>query len=166
MVLTIENDPRSPKQRRSGDPPAEWIYRDKQEGIIAQAANAAGMPGLAQARASWGEILSAVPAFPKQPDPATTVAARVNHGRWLWDCPLCGGAQVCTPADPRAFCVECWNGGSDRWWPVLFPEERADIELVLDARPLEQNRNWSPGETVMDLRRENVEHGLPDPLGD
>lgn len=85
-----------------------------------------------------------------------TVEARVDHGRWIADCPSCPSAQDVTPADPRFWCPTCGSG--DVWHRVVFPKNRAAIEEVLDLRPLAQNRNWRPSETLADLKRENAEH--------
>ena len=41
---------------------------------------------------------------------------------------------------------------------VEIPDEWADVWAVLESRP-RVNRNWSPGETVRDLKRENLLHG-------
>ena len=43
---------------------------------------------------------------------------------------------------------------------VLWPDDREGIESVLSHRPIPESRNWLPGETVDDLKRENIEHGL------
>lgn len=89
--------------------------------------------------------------------------ARINHGRWIVDCPDCNGAQMVfgDSAAPVTMCPNCWNGAAlRRWRRVLFPKDRAEIEAALAMRPLPMNRNWSPGETVADLWHENAENGL------
>ncbi|TXS30723.1 hypothetical protein EAO71_20215 [Streptomyces sp. ms191] len=64
------------------------------------------------------------------------VWARINHGRWVADCP-CGSAQVVTPDDPRMACTECGYG----WIVVEFPEDVAAAETaVLEELP--HLRNW------------------------
>lgn len=64
------------------------------------------------------------------------IYARINHGRWVADCP-CGSAQVVTPADPRMACTECGAG----WFRLIFPEdpEAAEVEVAED---LPHERNW------------------------
>jgi hypothetical protein len=65
--------------------------------------------------------------------------ARINHGRWVADCP-CGSAQVVTPADPRMACTECRAG----WFRLTFPEDPAAAETsVAGLLPTEQNW-WHP----------------------
>jgi len=89
--------------------------------------------------------------------------ARINHGRWIVDCPVpeCGGAELVDPDNPRFWCLSCDNHGMDgRWYPVEFPAERPAIETVLLKRPNAANQNWRPGETVDDLRRENERYGV------
>lgn len=84
-----------------------------------------------------------------------SVAARVNHGRWIVDCPSCPNAHL-LPAEGRAFvCAECGSGPHD----VEIPHDRDDIDAALAVRN-DVNRNWSPGETVDDLLAENTEHGV------
>ena len=82
------------------------------------------------------------------------ILARVNHGRWIADCPDCAGAELAR--DGRLFiCHNCSSGPHQ----VIFPAEREVIELLLSWRP-EINRNWEVGETVENLERENKEHGV------
>jgi len=96
---------------------------------------------------------------------AATTAAKVsaipavaNHGRWIVECPSGdGGAQFASRTDPRFMCQECLNAASGgRWLPVTWPVDAAKIDEILDARPECANRNWRPGETVTDLRRESA----------
>lgn len=62
--------------------------------------------------------------------------ARINHNRWVADCP-CGSAQVVTPADPRMACVECGAG----WFRLIFPDDPAVAEQAV-AELLPHERNW------------------------
>ena len=85
------------------------------------------------------------------------VPARVCYGRWLADCPVCGGAIDVDPLEPVFLCLSCgWPG---RIAPVEFPPERAEIERLLLARPMTYNRNWFPGEPVEHLAEENRQFG-------
>lgn len=84
------------------------------------------------------------------------VQARVNHGRWLTDCPNCKGGALTHPVWKVACCGEC--GCVMRI--VEFPENVSAIEVVLLARSTRDVQNWVPGETVTDLLRENAEHGV------
>lgn len=91
------------------------------------------------------------------------LAACINHGRWVVICE-CGDAQLASADDPRFFCVSCLNerqGG--KWRPVTWPEQRSDIEQVLRER-FTEHANWLPGETVEQLRAENVENGVSNGL--
>lgn len=88
--------------------------------------------------------------------------AEINHGRWVVCCPEpgCGGAVVASPDDRRFYCPYCLNDAhGNRFIRVIFPEKVLEIELLLSPRA-ESNRNWKPGETLNDLRRENEENGL------
>ena len=80
---------------------------------------------------------------------------RVNHGRWVVDCP-CGGAQLACRTDRRMFCVDCLhtaNGG--QWVTVAWPDDVEQIEALLESRPVGL-QNWDPGETVGVLHAENA----------
>ncbi len=91
-------------------------------------------------------------------------AARLNHGRWLIDCPNCASATYCEPRNQFAIvwgepfnCVEC--GIKDV--PVRYPAQgmRNQIEVAVRSRP-EKHQNWESGETVAFLLRENAERGI------
>ena len=87
------------------------------------------------------------------------VGARVDHGRWIADCPTggCNGAAAAWVEMPRACCLDCGT-----IFPVEFPDaaEIESAEVVLAARP-EEARNWLPAEeTVADLRRDNIVRGF------
>ena len=62
--------------------------------------------------------------------------ARINHNRWVSDCP-CGSAQVVSPTDPRMACTECGLG----WRTLTFPEDAAAVEVSI-ADLLPHLRNW------------------------
>ena len=96
------------------------------------------------------------------------VQANVNHGRWIVDCPSegCGNAIVVSQREPYYICTDCGspeNGG--RWYCVIYPSDKAQVEVELLKRPedkplLAETRNWTPGESVADLRRGNRQHGI------
>lgn len=156
MIRTIETDPISPFGPPEV-PAAEWTYRKVVDDAIRKGP---------QFMLAWlqGTGVRKLPDFPRFASLEHKVFARINHGRWLWDCPrACGGAQCCTPNDPRGFCVECFNGG-DGYYPVVFPDELAAIETLLSRRPRDDQRHWAPGETVDQLQLENATLGLPDDL--
>jgi len=83
------------------------------------------------------------------------VAARVDYGRWIADCPRCTGAEFVDPGWPLFVCCSCGSGPHS----VTFPSPREEIEGELLKRPDGATRNWRPGESVADLRRENREGG-------
>lgn len=73
------------------------------------------------------------------------IYARINHGRWVADCP-CGSAQVVTPADQRMACTECGAG----WFQLLYPEDADAAEAeVIDKLPHERNW-WHPDDESWD----------------
>jgi hypothetical protein len=115
-------------------------------------------PAPADRGARWCPALVNVP-MPddaRRGDAASALAVRVNHGRWVIDCPDCGGAQLACRTDPRFFCTDCGNaavGGA--WRPVRWPADAAGVEAALGARPLGL-QNWTEDEPVGLLRAENA----------
>lgn len=85
--------------------------------------------------------------------------ARVNESRWIVDCPDCPAVVFAPHESGLMICLHCWNSRDEfKWRRVEYPDERSEIEAVLSRRFLEKHRNWSPGESVADLVRENAEH--------
>jgi hypothetical protein len=91
----------------------------------------------------------------------------MNWGMWVARCPRpgCVGAEHFGPHRTTRYvggltrdafrCADC-----ELTCPADWPRERAEIEKVLSRRPLAGERNWLPGETLLDLVAENVEHGM------
>lgn len=70
------------------------------------------------------------------------VAARLNHGRWIADCPYCSGAELVSRKGHAFFCLSCgMKGNNGRPLPVAFPDNVAEIETKL-ARVAEEYQNW------------------------
>lgn len=85
------------------------------------------------------------------------ILAYISRGAWLAHCPDCRGVEY---AWEECFfvCCSCLNSKvGHKVRRSAFPAERKEIEELLEARPL-LNRNWYPGETLADLKRENREH--------
>jgi hypothetical protein len=77
-----------------------------------------------------------------------------NEGRWVVECPDCGGAQLACGTDRRFMCNECGNVAVEGMWRrVTWPADADEIAVELDQRP-EVNRHWVPGESLEDLRDE------------
>ena len=94
---------------------------------------------------------------------APALKARINHNRWIVDCPNCAGAEFAWPGEPLFMCLSCFNahvGG--KWLRVTVPVNRLSIERILRVRPDPRTRNWLPGETLTKLKVENRERGLPE----
>jgi hypothetical protein len=108
--------------------------------------------------------------------PSPVAEARVDHGRWIVDCPFapCGGAEYASRTDKRFWCCECGNAGTGEWVAVAWPSELdvAAIEATLGLRPQLEARNWQSAfrravlgyptgaETVPQLLAENKVAGL------
>jgi len=105
---------------------------------------------------------------PTETNTSGTVAARINHGRWIVDCPGCNSALVIDLGQLVFMCVECGNAANDgKWFAVTVPSNRKAIETELLKRPWNGrnpaeavNRNWEPGETLAALQQENTDHGI------
>jgi len=108
----------------------------------------------------WGRR-DVEPFVPTETSAEYRAQALVARGAWATRCPFCPGAALASRSDPRFFCVDCLcEAGGYAWVPVEWPEDAAEIETALLKRPDPRTRNWVPGETVEDLRRERREHGI------
>lgn len=96
------------------------------------------------------------PPVPTEEDNPPLLYARVNHGRWIADCPVseCNNAHIVSKEERLFLCNACGEG---RWYIVGFPPEAKEIEALLVARA-EINQNLDVGETIDDLDRENAAH--------
>ena len=79
--------------------------------------------------------------------------ARVEHSRWIVDCPNCLSAEFAFE-DKLFFCSLCKNSDiQGKVRKVKMPEDRKQIEAILSVRPI-KNRHWT-NETLQDLAKEN-----------
>jgi hypothetical protein len=141
VIFTRETNPAA--TYRTDCPPHEWDYRELRDQLDARAV-------------ALGQK-NPIPQYPTTRAPRI-VHVYVNHGRWLWDCPICRASYMAA-GTARGYCTNCWNA-AEGWFPLAFPPERAAIEAALDDRPDPATRNWFPPETVADLEAENVERGV------
>jgi len=82
--------------------------------------------------------------------------AYVNHGLWKVKCE-CGGCEKAWEEE-LFMCQSCLNSGhKHQYRQAIFPTARKSIEKLLALRPL-ANRNWTPGETLNQLKADNQEH--------
>ena len=100
----------------------------------------------------------------KQFNPALIYAGqvltpRVNHSRWIIDCPFCSGAELYWESANLHYCVSCANNMTELPILVKMPGNRLKIEEILLKRENIENRNWI-GETIADLQRENKDRGV------
>lgn len=97
------------------------------------------------------------------------VVAYVNYGRWVAKCLRCTNAEHAGP-DPVSGHTGGLTGGGfhcrvcDLRCGVVWPPNVDDIWRLLCARPDPANRNWEPPETIHDLLRDNLTHGVLPPL--
>lgn len=93
--------------------------------------------------------------------------ARVNHGRWIVDCPgddcyaslhAGGDTGVCDCRDDNV--CDHPEIPHDLVFVVNYPDDADEISRVLNLRPARLNRNWGPPETLEDLKAENVTNGV------
>lgn len=89
------------------------------------------------------------------------VYARANWGRWIGDCPApsCASALTLPTAGWQIDPFQCWDCGYVAE-QIIWPPDVPAIEALLSMRPDERNRNWEPGETLVELMLENAAHGV------
>jgi hypothetical protein len=90
-----------------------------------------------------------------KPGEGEPIAARVNYGRWCAVCE-CGGCEDVDDREPVFICLSCGNEGRLR--PVVFPENKAEIERLLLKRAKVSTRNWT-NQSVEELAAENLAAG-------
>lgn len=84
------------------------------------------------------------------------IKAYVNHGRWVIKCE-CGGAEKAWE-EGWFMCQSCFNAKHRHQYRLsIFPKARSEIEAILELRPI-PNRNWYPGEALLQLQIENEAH--------
>ena len=101
----------------------------------------------------------------------TRARARVNHGRWIADCPrpYCANAMRLTPGQAAFHCGG--EGGCQLVAEVEWPADADGIWAALVERPVPGTRNWYPaghaeavqlglphGQSAGDLRAETREY--------
>jgi hypothetical protein len=81
--------------------------------------------------------------------------AFVSGGKWIVACD-CGNGPSADRTWQLACCFEC----GAVYEVVVFPDDVAEIERLLLARPKVGTRHWRQTETTADLARENAQHGV------
>lgn len=92
--------------------------------------------------------------------PHKALIPRTNQGRWIVDCPFCNGAEFAWEEN-LFICESCWNKAVGYQYIIVklpTKRKRESIENLLANRPL-TNQNWE-GETLEQLKQENLEHGV------
>lgn len=108
----------------------------------------------------WAAIVDD-PANPLQPvqghTDKPTAHIHVNAGRWLATCPLCGNLQHAAAGDVF-YCSVCNNrDAGHRTIPQKWPVNADKIAEQLDLRPHQDFKHWHRGETIADLKRQDME---------
>jgi ribosomal protein L37AE/L43A len=71
------------------------------------------------------------------------VVARVDWGRWLADCPYCGGAELVSKKTGIFYCLSCGMARQDgRPMRAVFPDDMEEIEAELKTRGVKW-QNWN-----------------------
>jgi hypothetical protein len=86
--------------------------------------------------------------------------AFANHSQWKAFCGhrhACDGAAALQRFQPGFICQSCGRA-TDVIWPAA--EMVQGVERLLMMRPNPKNRNWLPGEDLVDLMNENADHGV------
>jgi hypothetical protein len=83
-------------------------------------------------------------------DTGHTLTAYVSANRWVADCPNCAAGIAAWAQNPRGCCLGC-----GLIYTIAFPTGWLEAEKVLlDRAP--RYRHWLPGETVDQLKAENI----------
>lgn len=92
---------------------------------------------------------------PSGVDASRTAYARLDHGRWIVQCPECSSAQLAASTDPRFYCIECGNSGTGAWLPVIWPDDRLAVETEALGRsgPAVWAHPDDPGLAAQHVRR-------------
>lgn len=69
--------------------------------------------------------------------PASATAwARVDHARWIADCPWrCGASHALPRSETRFWCTGCANGASGKTCLLRWPTQQARIALNMSTLP-------------------------------
>ena len=90
----------------------------------------------------------------------TALQAVVISSNWAVKCDVCREIIAAEPGEPF-YCPNCQNqanGFLPR--PVIWPEQRREIERLLLLRPDPGTRNFPADATIVDLIADNEAHGL------
>lgn len=99
---------------------------------------------------SWIKRVAAArrikPSLVVSTEPGAEVVARIDHGRWIADCPDCNGAEYVDPDEPVFFCFGCLNTQyQGQLRPVRFPPPEIRERIEANLRP-EAYNSWSEEE--------------------
>lgn len=65
-----------------------------------------------------------------------TAWVRVDHARWIADCPWrCGASHAVPRTETRFWCTACVNGGTGKTCLLAWPAQRARVELNMATLP-------------------------------
>ena len=92
------------------------------------------------------------------------MTTRLNHGRWVVDCVADDCVAVLFADRSACECRDvsvCDHQSTPCRAPIeaVFPDDRTDIDWLMNRRPRRVNRNWTV-ETIAELKRENLLHGV------
>lgn len=131
------------------------LGRNDEMGVVRMIFDQRHMYGVADLHGVREHIATFLAAKGKTPVPdERSLAAYVNHGRWVADCPECAGGIACSPDNPEACCLDCGHT-----YAVSFPKPKdvARAEAALAGRGARRNQNWHPdAESVKRLEAETA----------
>ena len=104
-------------------------------------------------RLGWGKLL-----IPWQ-EPRGSLQAQVTEGLWFASCPDCKTPVIVDNQEPSFFCTTCLNAGNDGHPYAVDFRGKAEVEELFARRKDPRTRNWLPGETIEDLKREQRTRG-------
>lgn len=80
------------------------------------------------------------------------VAAYINHGRWVIDCPNCASGAIVHPEWATTVCGECF-----RRYIVIVPDDWETLEGLIWELP-RHRQNWWPADHPRQPSSDSPEH--------
>jgi hypothetical protein len=87
------------------------------------------------------------------------VQAQVTGGLWYATCPDCKTPIIIDDAEPVFFCVTCLCAGNDGHPYAVDFRGKTEVEDLFAKRKDPRTRNWLPGESIADLKKEQRARG-------
>lgn len=119
--------------------------------VIAQLSGRLSLANIDEQHRQWLRKINLTPI-----EQNVVIAPYINHGRWLFDCPICDAGGAVVIGLTRGWCFGCGGVFNSVMWPS--EDDRKEIVKALEKRPNVKNVNWHPSESLQQLKDENTYH--------